>query len=159
MLRASHTAWKVSKHGPEKTPYLDTFHTVSNRLKLKVRKFKCLSRSSWNLFKIRGRGEIKVATVGILSRKLLLKILLYSQENTCVKIALFKKRLPRRCFPVNIPKFLRTPILKNICDWLLLYIGKLCNYNLHFREIKLNVWWANVSANTMMQYVRLISLV
>ena len=27
------TAWKVSKYGPEKTPYLDTFHTVvSNSL-------------------------------------------------------------------------------------------------------------------------------
>ena len=23
------TAWKVSKYGPEKTPYLDTFHAVS----------------------------------------------------------------------------------------------------------------------------------
>ena len=147
LLRASRTAWKVSKHGPEKTSYLDTFQLNACPVHHET-----YSRS--------GRtGEIKVATGGILSRKLLLKILLYSQENTCVKIALFKKRLPRRCFPVNIPKFLRTPILKNICDWLLLYIGKLCNYNLHFREIKLNVWWANVSANTMMQYVRLISLV
>ena len=33
-----------------------------------------------------------------------------------------KKRLQHRCFPVNIVKFLRTPILKNICEWLLLYI-------------------------------------
>ena len=24
------TAWKVSKYGPEKTPYLDTFHSVSD---------------------------------------------------------------------------------------------------------------------------------
>ena len=24
------------------------------------------------------------------------------------------------CFPMNIAKFLRTPILKNICEWLLL---------------------------------------
>ena len=31
-----------------------------------------------------------------------------------------KKRLQQKCFPVNIAKFLRTPILKNICEWLLL---------------------------------------
>ena len=27
----------------------------------------------------------------------------------------FKKRLQHRCFPVKFAKFLRTPILKNIC--------------------------------------------
>ena len=32
-----------------------------------------------------------------------------------------KKRLQQRCFLVNIAKFLRTPILKNICQWLLLH--------------------------------------
>ena len=32
-----------------------------------------------------------------------------------------KKRLQRRCFPVNIPKFSRTPILKKICEQLLLH--------------------------------------
>ena len=31
-----------------------------------------------------------------------------------------KKRLQHKCFPVNIAKFLRTPILKNICQRLLL---------------------------------------
>ena len=39
--------------------------------------------------------------------KLFLKILQYSQENTCVE-----KRLQHRCFPVHISKFLRTLILK-----------------------------------------------
>ena len=33
---------------------------------------------------------------------------------------LVKKRLRRRCFPVNFAKFIRTPILKNICKQLLL---------------------------------------
>ena len=32
----------------------------------------------------------------------------------------FKKRLQHRCFAVKIAKFLRTPILKNICEQLLL---------------------------------------
>ena len=31
-----------------------------------------------------------------------------------------KKRLQNRHFPANIGKSLRTPILKNICKWLLL---------------------------------------
>ena len=33
-----------------------------------------------------------------------------------------KKRLQQRCFPVNITKFLRTPILKNVCEQLVLFI-------------------------------------
>ena len=32
-----------------------------------------------------------------------------------------KKRLQHRFFPVNIAKFLKTPMLKNTCYWLLLY--------------------------------------
>ena len=31
-----------------------------------------------------------------------------------------KKKSQHRCFPVNIVMFLRTPILKNLCEWLLL---------------------------------------
>ena len=34
-----------------------------------------------------------------------------------------KKRLQHMCFPVNIAKFLRTPILKNICKRLLLHLA------------------------------------
>ena len=33
------------------------------------------------------------------------------------------KRLQHSCFPVDIAKFLRTPILKNICEWLLLGVA------------------------------------
>ena len=36
-----------------------------------------------------------------------------------------KKRLQCRCFPENIAKFLRTPILKNFCERLLLDWGGL----------------------------------
>ena len=35
-----------------------------------------------------------------------------------------KKTLQHRCFPVIIAKFLRIPILKNICERLLLFIQK-----------------------------------
>ena len=37
-----------------------------------------------------------------------------------------KKKLQHRCFPVIIAKFLRIPILKNICERLLLFIQKIC---------------------------------
>ena len=37
-----------------------------------------------------------------------------------------KKRLQRRCFPVNIAKFSRTPVLKSICERLLLNMSGLC---------------------------------
>ena len=55
------------------------------------------------------------------SKYVFLKISEYSQENTCIIESLFnkaagmkacyvnKKRLEHRCFPVNIPKFLRMP--------------------------------------------------
>ena len=35
-----------------------------------------------------------------------------------------KKRLQQRCFPAKFAKFLRTPILRNICERLLLFAAK-----------------------------------
>ena len=57
-------------------------------------------------------------------KKLFLKILQYSQENTCVgvsflvKIRAFSpvKKTSTQTFPMNIVKFLRTPVLKNSCE-------------------------------------------
>ena len=57
-------------------------------------------------------------------KKPFLKILQYSQENTCVgvsflvKIRAFSpvKKTPTQTFPMNIVKFLRTPVLKNSCE-------------------------------------------
>ena len=39
-----------------------------------------------------------------------------------------KKKLQHRCFPVNIAKFLRLPISKNICDQLLLTVSMVHYY-------------------------------
>ena len=39
-----------------------------------------------------------------------------------------KKRLQHRCFLVNIAKFLRTPILKNICEQLVLRVFPLWQF-------------------------------
>ena len=46
-------------------------------------------------------------------KKLFLKTLLKA-------VTLLKMRLRQRCFPVNFAKFLRTSILQNNCEWLLL---------------------------------------
>ena len=73
----------------------------------------------------------EATTGGVLYKKLFLKILQYSQEKNCAWVSfLIKlyalspvtllKRLQHRRFPVNIVKFLRTLILKNICKRLLL---------------------------------------
>ena len=66
----------------------------------------------------------EAATRGALWKELFLKISQFWQENNleCLfsKVAglqanSIKTRRQRRCFPVNIAKFLRTPILKNVC--------------------------------------------
>ena len=52
--------------------------------------------------------------------------LIKSQAKAC---NLIKKRVQRRGFPVNIVKSLRTPILKNICERLLLNEETLKNFD------------------------------
>ena len=60
-----------------------------------------------------------------------IKISQYSQENNCVRVSFLikfqaynfiKNGLQHRCFPVDIARYLRTPILKNIYKQLLLNI-------------------------------------
>ena len=53
------------------------------------------------------------------------KILLQHDSIRLRSATLLKKKLWHRCFPVNFAKFLRTPVLKNICEQLLLTIWKL----------------------------------
>ena len=55
----------------------------------------------------------------------------FTEKHLCWSLFLIKlqastliKRLQHRCFPVKFEKFLRTPILKNICERLLLKVGK-----------------------------------
>ena len=97
--------------------------------------------SFWSISKARGGAKSKnkhlswlyctlvglseAVTGGVLEKNLLLKIsqchqetpLLESQElQTCNFI---RKRPKNRCFPVNIAKFLKLPLLKSICKQLL----------------------------------------
>ena len=43
---------------------------------------------------------------------------IFNKVATLKACYIIKKRLQHRCFPVNIAKFLRTSILKNICEQL-----------------------------------------
>ena len=50
---------------------------------------------------------------------------LFSNKVAGLQVCNFiKKRLQHRYFLVNIGKFIRTPILKNICEWLLPHFWK-----------------------------------
>ena len=66
-------------------------------------------------------------------KKVFLEILQNSQESTCARVSfliklqalpasLLKKRLWRRCFPLNFAKFLRTSFFREHLWWLLLFI-------------------------------------
>ena len=55
-------------------------------------------------------------------KKAVLKITQYSQENAFSPANFIEKRIQHRYFPVNIAKFLGTPILKNIYERLFLHI-------------------------------------
>ena len=88
----------------------------------------CVNRS------IHRRCSIKKAFLKILRsihRKTPALESLFNKAAGLLTCNLIKKRLQHRCFPVNIAKFLKTPILKNICEGLLLCEMKIiskCNY-------------------------------
>ena len=46
-----------------------------------------------------------------------------------------KKKLQHRCFPVNIAKLLRKPVLKNICEQLLLRDGESALYDKYLKYL------------------------
>ena len=61
-----------------------------------------------------------------------------SYERVCAGVSLaynfIKKRLHCRCFPVSFDTFLRTPILQNICEPLLLVVNDFCCEHYSFDE-------------------------
>ena len=71
----------------------------------------------------RRRGKVQKQPLEVLSNK---NCSQYSQENACAGTSW---RLQHRWFPVNIAKFLKTPISKNICERLLLNLGVLRHQN------------------------------
>ena len=53
----------------------------------------------------------EAAPTGVLWENIFLEISQNTQENTCARVSLLKKRLWHRCFSVNFAKFLRTSFL------------------------------------------------
>ena len=59
----------------------------------------------------------------------------------CLQVCNFiKKRLQHRCFPVKFAKFLRTPILKSICERLLCISYVLHKYVSHVKKNYQRTW-------------------
>ena len=75
------------------------------------------SRSSHQKCSIK-KGVVK--TFAKFTGQHLCQSLLFNKVTGLSPATLLKKRLSYRCFPVSFAKFLGTPILKNICKWLLL---------------------------------------
>ena len=69
------------------------------------------------------------------TRKHLYQSLLFFFDKVIGLVTLLKKRLRYRCFPVNLPKFLKKPILYNICKRQFLLFMTL---NKNFRTFTLN---------------------
>ena len=62
---------------------------------------------------------------------------------------LIKNRLQHRCFPVNIAKLLRRPVLKNICERLLLFLGVIKAFkNIHVTPFLILLWDLSENVNT-----------
>ena len=86
--------------------------------------FKCF------LFKCYLRDEKKQPPEEFYKKGVLKNFAIFTGKHLCWGLFLIKlqtwpafslkRRLQRRCFPVSIAKFLRTPVLKNICERLIL---------------------------------------
>ena len=77
-----------------------------------------------------GGGGVTEAERCALKKGLVTNFAIFSGRHLCWSLFLLnfiKKRLQHWCCPVNIEQLLRTPILYNICKWLLLGSMPVCN--------------------------------
>ena len=91
-------------------------------------------------------------------KKVFLKILQNSQENTCASVSILIKwqdwgsrnGLWHECFPVNFAKFSRAPFLQNKSRWLVLSVPDIPYFSLllflsekflYFTELKIAFLW------------------
>ena len=75
-------------------------------------------------------GGVTEAERCALKKGLVTNFAIFSGRHLCWSLFLLnfiKKRLQHWCCPVNIEQLLRTPILYNICKWLLLGSMPVCN--------------------------------
>ena len=89
------------------------FHKVGKWRQLFFCEFCC--RILENIAK---KGKRQKQPPEVFYKKKLKNFAIFTGKHLCLslfnKVFLIKKRLQHKCFPVNIVKFLRTPILKNI---------------------------------------------
>ena len=91
--------------------------------------------------------KTKADTKSFLKKAVLNDISIFTRKRLCsrlkvegLKVCYFiKKRLHHKCFPVNIDKFLRMLILKNIGEWLLLIKRNCSEWNMIFSELQLSL--------------------
>ena len=63
-----------------------------------------------------------------------LKVRKYHRKIPVLEFFFITKKIQHRCFPVKFAKFLRIPILKNICERLLLYLHYNSHHHFHFHH-------------------------
>ena len=81
------------------------------------------------MYRISQRQEICYQILHIQTGKYIMSV--KGQRFPLTACNFIKKRLQHRCFPVNVAKFLRTSILKNICERLLLkFISAMLKWNI-----------------------------
>ena len=90
-------------------------------------------------------GLSEAATGSVLFKKLFLKISQDPQKSLFKKLQLYYKETTTQVFPVDVAKFLRLPISKNICERLLLdcFNGSLlhrpeCSRSILYDSVRLN---------------------
>ena len=119
---------------------LPTFFGNTGKISFRTLKNCCLTRCKrnvfctlfhcWELYSVK-KGVLKNSAIFTGKHQCCLFFNKVADLEACNFI---KKRLQHRCFPVNIAKFLRAPILKNTCQRLLLPIhfsGRIWSTHVH----------------------------
>ena len=86
----------------------------------------------------------KQSTEVFYKKRFLKNFAIFTGKHLCWSFSLiifFKMRLQHRCVPVNIAEFLRAPILKNICERLLLPLVVFCK---DFVDISFEYAWFHI---------------
>ena len=89
--------------------------------------------------------------------KHLCQSLFFNQVAGLRPATLLKKRLWHRRFPVNLAKFLKTPILKSICERLLLVVEWRTKQKLSHRDLVLLtcIVYSNISVASFFSFIYL----
>ena len=115
----------MSKYGPEKTPYLATFHAVYNETSFVINKI-----HSYKSIQAKGNDHRRSRTE-VFCKKVILKnitkftgkhlfLSLFFNKVMLLACNFLRKETPTQLLPVSYATFLRTPFLIEHLQWLLL---------------------------------------